>query len=230
MTPVRRRAIVVAACMMSGLVVAEWVRPTRKLADKFGAVSLEDWFPKQFGDWRIDDSIPVLLPSPDVQAKLDAIYNQVLSRTYVNSTGDRVMLSIAYGGDQSDGTRAHRPEVCYPAQGFQILSSQPASLAVLDGSVLPVRRLVARLGARYEPITYWIVTGERVVTSGIEQKLAQMSYGFRGIVPDGVLFRVSSIDKDYTHAFELQQQFITDLARVLDAPVRPRVFGRSRTT
>ena len=62
--------------------------------------NLETMFPKAFGDWRVDTSMPVILPSPDVQALLDKIYNQVLSRSYVNAKGERIMLSVAYGGDR----------------------------------------------------------------------------------------------------------------------------------
>ena len=29
---------------------------------------------------------------------------------------------MAYGDDQRGGLQAHRPEVCYPAQGFKVTS------------------------------------------------------------------------------------------------------------
>ena len=51
--------------------------------------------------------MPLVLPAPDVQSQINAIYNQVLTRTYVSDSGQRVMLLIAYGGDQYDGTSAH---------------------------------------------------------------------------------------------------------------------------
>ena len=115
----RRKAIVVLAGMGAAAALAKVGVPTKKIADTW-ETDLEKMFPTQFGDWQVDRSMPVILPAPDVQAKLDAIYNQVLARTYVNvRTGERVMLSVAYGGDQSDGMSVHLPEVCYPAQGFE---------------------------------------------------------------------------------------------------------------
>ena len=172
--------------------------------------------------------MPVQLVSPDTQAMLDKIYNQTLSRTYVNAKGERVMLSVAYGGDQSDATRAHRPEVCYPAQGFQIRSAAQSSVAV-NGYAMPVKQLVARQGGRNEPITYWITVGDRVTTTGTHQKLAQLSYSTRGVIPDGMLVRISTIDADETKAFALHAAFIAEMARAISPSWRQVVVGAGST-
>jgi len=219
-----RAALVVALMVVSFAVAAAW-RPTIKLADQRPKVDLETIFPKAFGGWVVDDRMPVQLVSPDTAALLNKIYNQTLSRTYVNPKGDRIMLSVAYGGDQSDGTRAHRPEVCYPAQGFQLLGSSTGTLHG-DAEGMRVRRLVAKLGGRVEPITYWMVIGERVTITGTETKLAQLSYGMRGQIADGMLIRVSSIDPNTSAAFEMQQQFIGEMTRGVSPPMQPIVTGR----
>lgn len=226
MSALRWRAVVVLALMLSALAVAHAWRPTRHLADMRAKVDLEAVFPKQFGDWRIDDAIPVQLIAPDLQAVLDKIYNQVLSRTYINSNGEHILLSVAYGGDQSDGTRAHRPEVCYPAQGFQIVASEKSQIDVIDRT-LPVRQLVARQGSRNEPITYWVTVGESIALSGTEQKLAQLRYTTRGIVPDGMLVRVSNIRTDVAASYAMQQDFIRQMAQAIDPALRAQVIGRS---
>jgi EpsI family protein len=215
------------ALMLAGSAFTYLARPTLHLADQIGKPDLESLFPRQFGGWKVDTSLPVVLPLPEVQAKLDAIYNQVLVRSYVNAKGEIIMLSVAYGGDQSDGTSAHRPEVCYPAQGFAITANSKAQ-QVVSGGQLAVRQLVSRLGDRHEPITYWVAVGEEVATTGVEQKLAQMRYGLRGIIADGMLIRVSSLDRDAARAHALQAGFIATLAGALPAPMRPRVFGQLR--
>ena len=226
MTAPRLCAIVVL--VLAGLAFggARLWRPTAHLADTRPKVDLEQMFPKQFGEWTVDTRMPVQLISPDQAAVLNAIYNQTLSRTYVNSAGQRMMLSVAYGGDQSDATRAHRPEVCYPAQGFQILSSQDA-IYRLDAQQLRVRNLVARQGGRVEPISYWITVGERVTLSGAEQKLAQLSYSVRGVIPDGMLVRVSSIDASGAPAYELHRRFIAQLSAGLRPEHRGQIVGTS---
>ena len=169
MNTLLRTGIIIAALMMAASAAAVALRPTHKLADAGPKVDLEAMIPKQFGDWRIDDTIRPVLPSPDVQDKLDKIYNQTLARTYINSRGQRIMLSIAYGGDQSDSMQVHQPEVCYPAQGFQVRKSSLGQLATNHGA-LPVKRLVATQGSRIEPITYWITVGDEVINAGYKQK------------------------------------------------------------
>ncbi|MCV2365063.1 EpsI family protein [Paucibacter sp. DJ1R-11] len=221
----RTAAIVMTVLMLASAGAAHRMTPRVHLTDQIGKPDLETLFPKAFGAWRLDTSMPVILPAPDVQARLDKIYNQVLSRSYINAQGQRIMLSVAYGGDQSDGTRVHRPEVCYPSQGFQILSNQAAELPVA-GKDLHVRRLTAKLSQRMEPITYWVVVGDQAVRSATEQKVAQLAYGVRGVIPDGLLVRVSSIDANSEAAFAVQQQYLTDLAGALQPAARARVFGR----
>ena len=225
MNSARRRALFATTLMVAGAGLSHVGRPTVYLADQLGKPDLEVLFPKQFGHWQIDTSWPVVLPPPDVQAALNAIYNQVLSRTYVNASGQQIMLSVAYGGDQYDGTAAHRPEACYPAQGFSITFNEARVQPLAAGS-MGVRTLVAKLGGRNEPITYWVVVGDRIATTGVEQKLAQLRYGMRGVIADGMLVRVSSIDADVKQAHRLQAVFIADMAAALPDKARARVFGK----
>ncbi len=226
----RIQACIAFLLMLASLAGAAIWRPTERLADTRPLVQLENLFPRQFANWVLDDRMPVQLVSPDTQAVLDKIYNQTITRTYVNPKGDRVMLSVAYGGDQSDATRAHRPDVCYPAQGFQIMFGENASLLLsAPAHSIRVRRLVARQGGRNEPITYWTTVGERVALSGTEQKLAQLSYSMRGVIPDGMLVRVSTIDIDVQNAYSVQQQFIADLALAIPSARRSLVLGASHS-
>ncbi|WP_028997719.1 exosortase-associated protein EpsI, B-type [Azohydromonas australica] len=218
------RMLLVFLAMALSSWLAYALRPSIKVADASPLGSLESSIPKHFGEWRVDDSLPVILPSPEVQAKLDRIYNQVLSRTYVDQQGRHIMLSMAYGGDQSDGTTAHKPEICYPAQGLEIVFNRVGTLAV-DGQELPVRRLRARMGNRNEPITYWIVVGDQAVTSGTGMKLAQLRYGVRGLIPDGILVRVSSLDRDSEVAFRRHEEFVRALVASLDTSMRQRLMG-----
>jgi EpsI family protein len=224
MTTARWRALFATLVMAAGAVLSTFGKPTIFLADQIGKPDLEVLFPKEFTPWKLDTSLPTVLPSPDVQAQINKIYNQVLSRTYVNPEGQRVMLSVAYGGDQSDGTSAHRPEVCYPAQGFEITANQKVT-ANVEGGSLAVRRLMAKLNGRMEPITYWVIVGNEAVTSGVDQKLAQMRFGLRGVIADGMLVRVSSLDPDMAHGYAVQSSFIAALAAALPIKDRTRIFG-----
>ena len=225
MTPLLRTALITAALMFAASAAAVALRPTHKLADAGPKFDLETMIPKQFGDWRIDTSIAPVLPAPDVQAKLDKIYNQVLARTYINSRGQRIMLSIAYGGDQSDAMQVHLPEVCYAAQGFQVKKASLSQIAT-DYGVLPVKRVVAQLSNRIEPITYWITVGDEVVNAGYKRKLAQLKYGISGSVPDGILVRASSIDRDEDSAYKLQENFLNNMLATMRQGDRAKLAGR----
>ena len=97
-------------------------------------------------------------------------------------------------------------------------------LELPDGT-LPVERMVAKQGARVEPITFWFAIGDYVAVSGQDQKLAQLRYGLRGLIPDGMLVRVSNIDNDEKAAYALQADFVRQMQLAFDPSWVPRVFG-----
>jgi EpsI family protein len=199
------------------------LKPTEHIADQGARIDLKNLIPAQFADWKVDETIVPITVSPDVQAKLDTIYNQTLTRTYVNQKGERIMLSIAYGGDQSDSMQVHKPEVCYPAQGFEILKLVTGMLDTGFGHI-PVKRLLARQGNRVEPIIYWLTVGDTVAINSLKWKLAQLKYGLTGKVPDGMIFRVSSLG-DEVAAYPVQEEFTRALLKALTPENRKRLIG-----
>lgn len=217
--------LVLCILMLMSASLAVVATPTHRLAEKGGKVNLEAIVPTSFGGWKLDPSIIPVQVSPDVQAKLDKIYDQTLARTYVNGIGQRIMLSIAYGGDQSDAMQVHRPEICYAAQGFQIIRDGFGTL-VTDYGTLPVKRLFATMGRRQEPITYWITIGDRPTYAGIRQKLTQLAYGLSGTIPDGMLVRVSSLDSNEEQAYKVQDDFVRSLLAAIDDRDRTRFTGQ----
>jgi EpsI family protein len=225
MTITRIQAVIALVLMVCAVTAAHLWRPTVHLADSLAKVDLEQMFPRAFGDWKMDTALPAQLVAPDVAQLLASIYSQTLSRTYVNGKGARIMLSVAYGGDQSDATRAHRPEVCYPAQGFQIVADQ-AGVVSTATHALRVRQLVAKAGGRIEPISYWVMVGDFAVLGGTEQKLAQLRYSTGGVIPDGMLVRVSNIDANAVSAYALHGDFIKQMSGAMPASVAARVMGK----
>ena len=223
-----RKSIIISTflgiLMVSSGALTKALTPTNKIADQQEKIDLEIMIPMEFADWRIDKSIIPLQVDAETQAMLDKIYNQTLSRTYVNSIGERIMLSVAYGGDQSDNLAVHKPEVCYYAQGFEIMKTYADELLTQYGK-LPIKRLLAVKGYRNEPITYWVTVGNKAVLPGIDEKLQQLKYGLTGNVPDGMLVRVSSIDVDNAKAYQLQTVFIQDLLSSVNTSERTRLIG-----
>ena len=222
--PSNRTAFVIAALMCAASVSAIVARPTAKLADEEPSFSLETMIPKQFGEWREETQRNVQVVNPQTQEFLDKVYSQILTRTYVNAEGYRVMLSLAYGSQQRGSLQAHKPEVCYPAQGFVLQKNETGLLVTAFGEI-PVRRLFTTMGPRQEPVTYWFTFGDNVVLGWAQQKLAGLRYGLTGRIPDGMLFRVSSIDPNQTRANQMQDNFVNQLLHAVSPVERKRLIG-----
>ena len=216
---------ILGALMVAAASAAAILTPHQRLAAQY-PISLEREIPGQFGDWtQVKDTVQVV-ESPQLQAGLKSIYAQVLAREYASRDGTRVMLSIAYTEDQSEnsGKQSHRPEICYPAQGFRIQDRQRTTLQTTYGDI-PVKQMTAIRDERQEPLTYWSTIGTHVASNDVEAKLTQLRYGFSGTVPDGVVFRVSSISTDGPSAFAQQARFVAALAQALAPATRVRMMG-----
>lgn len=219
-----KTAWILAAIMCAVSVGSVVARPGTKAAEVGPAIVLDTMVPAEFGGWREQRQNFTQVVNPQTKELLDKLYSQILSRTYVNANGYRIMLSIAYGNDQRGDLQAHKPEVCYPAQGFTLKSNEPAMLKTAFG-VIPARRLDTFLGPRPEPVTYWFTMGDRAVDSAFYKRLVQLRYGITGQIPDGMLFRVSSIDPDPARAYRVQEQFVEQLLQAIPAMDRKRLSG-----
>ncbi len=217
-------AVTVAALMLVASVGSIAARPTAKAVDKGEVISLETMVPKTFGDWSELREQGAQVVNPETEALLNKLYSQILTRTYVDKQGYRVMLSMAYGDDQRGGLQAHRPEVCYPAQGFKLGRVEESMLPTPFGSI-GVRRLTTSLGDRHEPVTYWLTVGDQIVRSALDRRIAQIRLGLTGQIPDGLLFRVSSIDPDNDRAFRMQQKFVADMMTAVPGQTRKLLSG-----
>lgn len=219
-----RTALVLAAMMCAASVGAMLARPDVKMAEQGPQLVLEATIPEQFGGWRVEPQTAVQVINPQTQQLLDKFYSQILTRVYVNDGGYRIMLSVAYGGDQREGLRAHKPEVCYPAQGFTLKRSDAHPLATPFGTIA-ARRMLAAREQRQEPVTYWHTIGGRSVDGGVAAKLAEIRVGLTGRIPDGLLFRVSSIDPDPARAWGRQEEFVRQLLATVPPEERLRLSG-----
>jgi len=222
-----RRSIVLAALMALTAVGSIAARPSTKAAAPGShRYVLEDVVPRQFGDWKELPSETAQVVNPQAKELLDKLYSQILVRTYVNSAGYRIMLSIAYGDDQRGDLQAHKPEVCYPAQGFTLNNKVEAIVATPYGSI-DARRLDTSMGRRKEPVTYWFTMGDQAVKTAWDKRLTEVRLGLTGQVPDGLLFRVSSIDPETSRAYGAHDAFVSDLLAAVSSADRKRLSGLS---
>ena len=192
-------------------------------------INLESLIPLEFSNWKIDLSSAPYLVNPDAEGVIKKLYSQILSRTYINNAGERVMLSIAYGSNQSTDLHVHRPEQCYLASGFDIGKMTKTTVDTTIGRI-PVMQLVAKQGRRNEPITYWIRVGDSLTRGWVEQKLKAISYSFTGKVPDGLLFRISTISNNEQESYRIQQEFLTTMLQAVRSEDRYWLVGQLTPT
>nr|WP_314900886.1 exosortase-associated protein EpsI, B-type [uncultured Deefgea sp.] len=209
--------MVLSALSAWQLIPTQYMHETRK-------TKLTELVPIDFGDWREEKNISSVEVPPELLATVNRIYSETVSKTYRNSHGDVVMLSIAYSKEQSDFANVHRPDICYPAQGFTVLKRQTDQFDI-DGHIIPVTQLITEYGERKEPLTYWVSVGNDIVKNKTDQKLKQIEYGFKDAIPDGIIFRVSTIDADASASFRVQRKFIDDFYRSLHPAAKEVFFG-----
>ena len=216
--------LLIGLSMFTAIGLSFALTPKVKIADQRPKINLETMIPQQFGDWKLDATVVPLQVNPELQAALDKVYNQTLTRTYVNANGERVMLSIAYGADQDDNLQIHLPEGCYKGQGFAVGEKTKGVMQTLFGQV-PVSKLVATMGQRNEPITYWVVVGGEVARDSWEMKKAKLKHALKGEIADGILIRVSSITPDMDRGYELQREFSEAMLKAMTPGQRARLIG-----
>ena len=223
-----RRAAIAAILMVAAAATGQAMVPTKRMALLRGPFNLADIVPSTFAGWQLDNHLVGGIVNPQTEALLNKLYSQMLDRVYVDAQGNRVMLSIAYGADQADDdVQLHYPEVCYPAQGFRVTSNRVAQIALPQGE-LRVRRLETQFGdSRFEPVTYWTIVGDQQSLDGWDRKISEIRHGLHGEIVDGLLFRVSTIDRDPTHAFALQEAFVKDIVAAMRPQARRQLAGLS---
>lgn len=184
-----------------------------------GAVDLESTIPKSFGDWR---HVPGVGAQVDLAVRRDAqdvtqeVYDQILMRTYRNSAGESVMLALAWGRQQRQEVKIHRPELCYVAQGFRIEAQRPFEPLGRGGP--EGKTLIAASARRIEPVVYWVRIGESISLNAWQTRWYILSEGIAGRIPDGILVRTSQIVRNQSRvdqSLQVQQGFLSDLVAAL---------------
>lgn len=227
----RRQALLFGISMATVSAVAELAKADVPDPGKGEGLLLSDIFPDQFADWTIDpQSLPVVRTASGGERILEA-YDQLLERTFVDSNGYRVMLSVASSYGSAASMQLHMPQVCYSANGYRVSELAPGTLNLSDRD-LSVRRMRAEMPGRIEPLTYWAVVAERVATeyflTGSERwefRRRRLMYALRREPVSGMLVRVSSIDPQTQRAHTIQARFSNAMLRAIDPGYRAKVIG-----
>jgi EpsI family protein len=142
------------------------------------------------GRWSLGAGEPQSVPRPSLPSRVGAwtatleqtLDAEVLAiiepdayraRRYEAPDRPPIWLYVGvYAGRAGSGKGAHDPEVCYPAQGWEIEHSQAAAIPMEDGKDLHAQQLRFSKGLAREAVLYWFQPARRwPVNRGAEQLL-----------------------------------------------------------
>lgn len=213
-----RRKFILGGTFAAAAGVAAWRQPTERI-DYLGERKLEDIIPTKVGPWQFLSNSGLVIPPDDQLSRL--LYSQMLTRVY--SSGDQaIMLLIAQSAGQTGVLQVHRPEVCYPAGGYQLSPVVQHPVPVAD-KTLVTNSLTATADTRNEQILYWTRIGNHLPVTWAQQRMAVAMDNLTGQIPDAVLVRVSMIQHDRQQALDAMSRFIQQLVTGL-APAARRVL------
>ncbi|RZL02119.1 MAG: EpsI family protein [Rubrivivax sp.] len=219
-------ALLAAVAIMAGSVAsAELLKPRKYWADVIGEPHYAKLVPTHFGDWEEMPYALKTVVNPVQEENLMRLYSETFARAYVHRpTGRRIMLSIAYGRDQSNDTQLHTPEACYPSQGFRVENRTEHTVPSRFGPIEAVRLMTTMGPRRTEPLTFFVRVGDGVARGSRDRNLLRIKMALDGYRSDGMLFRVSEVTRQ-AQPFELQDQFIQDLLISMKPDDRRRIMG-----
>jgi len=214
-----RRKFLLGLLFCSAAGVAAWRQPRIKI-DYLGKEKLEDLVPKTIGRWDFVTASGLVIPPEDDFEK--TLYSEVLTRVYSDNQGSPIMLLLAQNGGQTGFLQIHRPEVCYTAGGYQISAVTPHPIRV-GATTVPANRMDASAGGPTEHVIYWTRVGNEVPASWRQQKLAVAEQNLRGLIPDAILVRVSTVNDDAEAALATIDEFVRAMLQSIP-PSRRSVF------
>ena len=222
--PINRRALIAGGLLGAAGLIANSRRPDIPFR-MIPNAKIDPLFPMEVGDWEYETSNGLVMPPAD-QLR-DHLYNAILTRYYASPTQLPVMLLVAYNGTQDGMLQVHRPEVCYPAAGYELVSEQMIPLDAGRGLTVPGHYISARSTSRHEQLIYWTRIGNDFPVRWWAQHWAVAKENLRGRVPDGVLVRISTSAPDDRTAILTLRRFIAKLFPELSPKGRRLVFGEA---
>ncbi len=161
--------------------------------------------------------------SVEGEKNIDQPYDSVLMETFQNNISEQtIMLAIAYGANQQQEIKIHRPELCYPAQGFEVkeLSDLAYEVKLNSGAYhFKLTKLLSQSKQRKELTLYWIRIGDIISSNPWEIRWNILKGGLSKNIPDGILVRTSQVlleDMSVEESIKTQKEFITGLLKGIE--------------
>lgn len=214
-----RRSLLIGAGLTAAAGVSYWRAPYKPV-EQIPSDAFRRALPDRVEGWRSRTSAEVVLPPQDGS---DKVYQNLETRIYEGSGLPLMMVVVAYSSIQQNDIQVHRPEVCYPASGYPIISINPVDL-VLGGKAIQAMEVAASRGGLIERIIYWVRVGDSFPTSWASQRFTMAAANLAGSVPDGVLVRISAIEEPEASVSQMLRHFVNAFVMHSPADFRDKVL------
>ena len=114
-----------------------------------------------------------------------------VQRAYLHPLGYQIFVYVGYYGTERGGTPEHTPDICYPAQGWQIVESMIQRAGGQGG--FDLREFVVEQAGERRLVHYWYRTGSQSgLTSVVGLRLRHVVDRMTENRGDGALVRLST--------------------------------------
>lgn len=216
-----RREAVLCSLLAGGGLGALAARPREARSEP--ATDLDSLLPDQVGVWQSNPAHEAILAPQDELAT--SVYDQIVARRFVAPDRPSVTLVVAHGLAQSYATQLHRPELCYPASGFAILTQRDVDLQIGERT-LPASLVTARRGNRTDTVLYWTRVGETFPRTVWAQRVQIARMALTRKAEDGVLLRLSIDSQPLSGGAATLTDFAGGLHDATSAKAKGLLFGR----
>lgn len=210
-----RRSLLIGAGLAAAGTLS-YLRSPEALAKPISAAAFQAQIPSRVGVWTSRKSAELVLPALD---EGDQLYENLETRIYEGPGVPSMMVLVAFSSTQQNNIQVHRPEVCYPASGFPVLWSKPTDIAY-GKQMIGGRELLADRNGLRERILYWVRVGDEFPRTWAEQRISMAVANLKGSVPDGVLFRVSTLEEPDSDLSPAIRTFIQAFLEAIAQPFR----------
>ena len=222
----RRQTLIGLACAAAA--GTAFAAAPRRSEDRLRGIKLDSLVPTRIGPWSYGDAQDVIVARAD-DALPVAGSDQLVARAYQAKNVPAIMLVVAYGSTQGATLQLHRPETCYPGQGFKLENFSEPELKFASFRLVHARRFTAIRDERVERVVYWTRIADSFPRNTAGEYRAILGSVLKGVVPDGVLVRISTITRDHFAADRALNEFASALVRQTSAEGRRILLGDSTT-
>ena len=203
-----RLAAAAIGFLLPALALARWTSSPAASASDVGLPV----FPEPIGNWALAgerelSEIEMAIISPDAH----------LLRGYEAPGRPPIVLYVGlYGGRAGYDVGAHDPEVCYPAQGWQIMGTRDVEIPLANGEKLNAKLLDAHKGAEREAVLYWFQPAGRWPELAAVEQLVRIFDALAGR-PQYAFVRLS---RKWASGLPAPEPDLADFASQIAWPVR----------